>query len=118
MRSIYFSSWLAFVLRRGEAAVLVVTVRKAELKQRKGRAEALGTSSQLEGSKLEGGWEHFCCCREKRGGWQHQCAAKRLSGKTGARGAGPVSCPAGVSGTGRCAAPTAEAAVGGGVSGV
>lgn len=48
MSSIYFSSWLAFVLRRGEAAVLVVTVRKAELKQREGRAAALGTGSELE----------------------------------------------------------------------
>lgn len=79
MSSIYFSSWLAFVLRRGEAAVLAVTVRKAELKQREGRAAALGTGSQLKGLQLRGGWEHFCCGREEEEGGQ--CEAKRLSGE-------------------------------------
>lgn len=67
MSSIYFSSWLAFVLRRGEAAVLVVIVRKAELKQREERAAALGAGSELEGLNSGMGGRIFVAAGRKTG---------------------------------------------------
>lgn len=35
----------------------MVTIRKAELKQREGRTETMGMATQLEGLKLGMGWE-------------------------------------------------------------
>lgn len=101
MIDVYFSRLVSFCFQTEEAAALVATDRKAELKQ----LRALGNGQSAGGLKA---WQWVrsisVAARSRRGGvvaklvWSKKKKKVRFSGITaapGAGGAGRVGCPAG-----------------------